>query len=154
MNLLRPALLLPVAALALAACDDDPSGPETQVELAAIGGFAEPDVTVSLDDEELFVRIVTYGNPCTSRHHDDVDVDRTAREIVVRPYNEVELTTCFMSLEEIPHELRVDIDESGEWLVRVIGVGMDGVDPGAPQADTIVVERSIAVDILIENPNQ
>ena len=152
MTLLRPAAILCLA-LAVAGCDDA-IGPASSVELAAIAGFDEPDVTVSLDDRELVVRIVTYGNPCTRFHHDDVGLDAAQREVTILPYNEIDDGLCFASLEEIPHVVRVDVGQDGEWLVRVVGRGLPvSVDPADPIESTVVIEQRIEIGIPIPNPS-
>ena len=151
MSLLRPMLLAPFAVVLLTACDDPTRPAAGDAQLAAIGGYAEPNVVVSVDDDGLLVHITTYGNSCTTAHHDDVEVDDDARLVTIRPYNEVEGKLCFMSLEEIPHEVRVDVEASGDWLVRVIGTGMPtAVGPDAPPPPTIVIERD--VHVAIANP--
>lgn len=128
----------------LLACED-PARPDTSVELAHIENGAA-DVVVTADAGELLVAITTWGDPCTTRHHDDVDIDPDARVITIRPYNEREDGLCFASAEPIPHDVRVDPGADGAWLVRVIGRGVPAsVDPENPQETTVVVERQALI---------
>ena len=147
MTLPRPLAL--ACAVLVVACDDA-TGPDARVQLAVIGGVAEPQVEVAVQDAGLVVDITTYGNSCTRRHHDDVDVDAASRVVTIRPYNLREEDLCFAELVEVPHDVRVDVAATGEWLVRVIGAGMPAsVDPENPEETTITVERRAGVDTLI-----
>ena len=149
MNLFRSTLLL--AAVAITAACDEPTGPGSTVEPATIGGVDEPSVTLSLDDGVLVAHIVTYGNPCTERHHDEIDADRPARLVTVRPFNQVSGGLCFASLDRIPHTVRIPVDESGEWTVLVIGRGMPiSVGTEGTRYEPLIVEKRITIELDAE----
>lgn len=131
--------VVPVAALLLAlpACDWGPFAPDTSVVLANIGASGT-GIDVAADGSDVVVSIMTYGNnTCYSRHHTDVDVDDEARTITIRPYNEREEATCGQMIVEIPHAVRVNPGDLGNWQVRIVGT--------APQDDEIVV----VVDVFL-----
>lgn len=143
--ILRRSSIIPVAALVLAtaACDGWPFGPDTVVELADIGTLGTDIDVVVVDGDDLAIDIMTYGrNSCVSYHHDDVEADRDARIITIRPYNERVLErACAQAVVEIPHEMRIFQLADGEWTVRVIGTAYTM----PPDNEEIVVEVTVSV---------
>lgn len=153
--ILRRPSLIPAAALALttSACDGWPFGPDTVVELADIGALGADIDAVVVGGDDLAIDIMTYGrNSCVSYHHDDVEADRDARIITIRPYNERVLErACAQAVEVIPHEMQIFDLADGDWTVRVIGTAYTM----PPDDDEIVVEIEVQVGapIVIHNPN-
>ena len=147
MRLPRP-MIAAVISLALVACDAGPSEPERPVVPAVIAADGPPRIGVTVDDGDLVVHITTWQVPCFEAHHAEVDVDATARLVIIRPFNQANPGVCSDELVEIPHAVRVSVAAPGQWTVRVIGAAWY-----LPQGETeMVVEQGAVIPIVIDNP--
>lgn len=96
-----------------------------------------PEIEIAVDDRDISITVVTYGNGCTARGPTEVSTDKM--EIDIIPLDTVSLFgPCPDIFQAFDHVVSIHAPSPGTYTAAIRGVEL-------PSGDTITVSREITV---------